>query len=121
MREFESPWSPQIMKIYKKIIVGFIVAVTILGLVAFYFPIRNNPQPSQTSSEPDENYSASLSPVSPTSTPLVSTSSTSTSEKASFEDMSGFSDLSQESDLVKKIGANSSSSDIDDVFKDLNQ
>lgn len=108
------------MKVYKKIVVGFIVVVTILGLVAFYFPVRNIPQPSQTSSEPTENYSASLNQTSPTSTSSDSVNQTSTPDKASYNDLSGFSDLSQESNLVKGIGTGSSSN-IDDVFKDLNK
>lgn len=107
------------MKAYKKIVVGFIVFVTILGVVAFYFPVRNI-QPTQTSSEPTENYSASLNPASPTSTSSDSVNQTSTPDKAKFEDMSGFSDLSQESNSLN-TGADGSSSNIDDIFKDLNQ
>jgi hypothetical protein len=109
-----------IMKAYKKIVVGFIVFVTILGVVAFYFPVRNI-QPTQTSSEPTENYSASLNPVSPTSTSSNSINQTSTPDKAKFEDMSGFSDLNQESNSLKDLGTEGSSGSIDDVFKDLNQ
>lgn len=112
------------MKIYKKIFIGFIVVVTILGLVAFSFPVQNlpKPRPQSSSFETEENYAASLAPVSPASTSTTSTSSTPKSAETSFEEMFGFSDLGKESDLVGKMGAGSSTGNaIDDIFKELNQ
>ncbi|MEK7574411.1 MAG: hypothetical protein AAB514_02700 [Patescibacteria group bacterium] len=112
------------MKIYKKIFIGFIVVVTILGLVAFSFPVQNlpKPRPQSSSFETEENYAASLAPVSPASTSTTSTSSTPKSAETSFEEMFGFSDLGKESDLVGKMGTGSSTGNaIDDIFKELNQ
>ncbi len=112
------------MKIYKKIFIGFIVVVTILGLVAFSFPVQNlpKPRPQSSSFETEENYAASLAPVSPASTSTTSTSSTPKSAETSFEEMFGFSDLGKESDLVGKMGTGSSTGNaIDEIFKELNQ
>ena len=115
------------MKIYKKIFTGFIVVVTILGLVSFSFPVQNlpKPRPQSSSFETEENYAASLAPVSPASTSTTSTTSTSSTPKSaetSFEEMFGFSDLGKESDLVGKMGTGSSTDNaIDDIFKELNQ
>ncbi len=112
------------MKIYKKIILGFIVVIIILGMVAFYSPVRNIPQ-SQPAPESEENSSASLNAniIPASSTPLDSDSQASTSsasEKSSFKDLSGFSDLSQESDLLKEMGGGSATSTVDDIFNELN-
>lgn len=96
------------------------MVMIILGLVAFYFPVRNTPQ-APTSSETDENYSASLSQIASTSTVPVSASSTSVPGKADFKDMSGFFGLGQENDLVNQIGSSNSSSAIDDIFNGLNR
>ncbi len=123
MREFESHWSPQKMKIYKKIILGFIVAITILGMIAFYSPVQNISQP-QPAPESKENSSASLDtdviPASSTSPDSANqTPTSSASEKSSFKDLSGFSDLSQESDLLKEMGTSSDTSAVDDIFNEL--
>lgn len=107
------------MKIYKKIFIGFIVIVTIFGLVAFSFPVRNfsKPQPQSSSPKIEENYAASPAPVAP-----APASSTSTSEKkASFKEMSGFSDLNKESNFLKEMGTNGNASSVEDIFKELNQ
>ncbi|MDP3052752.1 MAG: hypothetical protein Q8N22_02220 [bacterium] len=108
------------MKIYKKIILGFIVVIIILGLVAFYSPIQNVSQP-QPAPEPEENSSASLdalpaSSTTPDSNSINQVSTSSASEKSNFEDMSGFSDLDQESDSLKEMGTSSDTSIVDDFL-----
>lgn len=104
------------MKIYKKIFTGIIVAITIIGLVAFYIPVRNI-RPKVSPPTIPENLSASLNnPASSISTSTNTTSSLQESPIPSFEDMSGFFDLGQESDLVEKMSASSSSSTIDDFL-----
>ena len=115
------------MKIYKKIFIGFVVVITVFGLVAFSFPVGNfsKPQPRSSSPEIEENRAASLAPVAPVSTSSTSpaaTSSVSNSGGTSFEEMFGFSDLNKESDLLGKTGIGSSTGNaIDEIFKELNQ
>ena len=115
------------MKIYKKIFIGFVVVVTIFGLVAFSFPVGNfsKPRPQNSSPEIEKNSAASLAPVAPVSTSSTSpatTSSVPNSWGASFEEMFGFSDLNKESDLLGKTGTGSSTGNaIDEIFKELNQ
>ena len=98
------------MKAYKKLILIFITAIIILGMVAFYSPVQNVSQP-QPEPESQENYSVSLNEVSSTSTASVT-------EKTSFEDMSGFSDLDQENDLLGEMEGASTGS-VDDIFNEL--
>ena len=110
------------MKIYKKIFTAIIVAITILGLVAFYAPIRNI-RPKVSSPTVSKDLSASLNnPASqtPTSTAIAS-SSKPASSIPSFDDMSGFSGLNQENDLFKGKEASSSGDEIEKNFKELNQ
>lgn len=109
------------MKIYKKIILGFIVVITILGMVAFYSPVQNIRQ-SLPAPEPKENSPDLLNAGSVNSTPSDSANQTPTSsasEKSSFKDLSGFSDLSEESDLLKEMGTSSAASAVDDIFNEL--
>ncbi|MEK7624441.1 MAG: hypothetical protein AAB404_01810 [Patescibacteria group bacterium] len=112
------------MKIYKKIFIIFIVIVTVLGLVAFSFPARDfsKPQSQNSPLKTEENFVASINPVSPASTSTAATSSVLNSAKTSFEEMFGFSDLGQESDLVGKMGTgDSATGSIDKIFEELNQ
>jgi len=108
------------MKIYQKIFTAIIVVITILGLVAFYIPVRNI-RPKVSSPTVSEDLSASLNNSgSSTSTSTIATSSESASPAPSLEEMSGFSGLSQESDLLKELEASSSVEDFEKIFEELN-
>jgi len=111
------------MKIYKKIFTGVIVAITIIGLVAFYVPVRNI-RPEVSSPSAPEDLSASLNnaePLIPSS--ANTTSSLQESSTPSLEEMPGFSGLTQESDLFKELEASSSAEagEIEKIFEELNQ
>jgi cytoskeletal protein RodZ len=97
------------MKIHKKILIGIIVAMTIISMVAFYTPIRNTRTNTPSQSASEEQSSSLVPAVSSTSPAVTGPKPTSTKPavaSSSFEDMSGFSDLNQESDLLKIFGDN---------------
>jgi hypothetical protein len=109
------------MKSYKKIFTAIIVAITIIGLVAFYVPIRNI-RPKVSSPMVSEDLSASLNNLgSSISTSTSATSSEPASLIPSFKEMSGFSGLNQESDLLEDLEASSSVEEIEKIFEELNQ
>jgi len=112
------------MKIFKKIVLGFVVVMTILGMVAFYFPIRNIPQQAAPVQSEDSQPASVIQTV-PTSTISVSNISVSSTpnpdSKAIIKNMSGFSDLGQESDLINNIGSSASGNSADDILKELNK
>ena len=80
------------MKIYKKYLL-FYCYRSVLGLVAFLFSRSgfSKPQSQNSPLKTEENFVASINPVSPASTSTAATSSVLNSAKTSFEEMFGFS------------------------------